>query len=98
MKNLKQLRKNVNKTQAEMAEILQIKRATYARYENNETQPDFETLQKLANYFGCSIDYLIGRQNVGENSAAKNDLINAIGTLTDDECEKVLSFIKGMRS
>ena len=98
MKNLKELRKNLHKTQAEIADNLNIKRATYARYENNLTKPDFDTLEKLANYFGCSIDYLIGRRNFGENSAVKNDLLNTIGNLTDDECEKVLAFIKGMRS
>lgn len=98
MNNLRILRKNLNKTQAQIAEGLNIKRATYARYENNETEPDFETLQKMAEYFNCSIDYIIGKGNGHDKSKIKNDLINTIQSLTDEECDRVLAFIKGMRS
>lgn len=97
MKNLKNLRIFLNKTQAEVAEALQIKRATYARYENDETEPDFETLGKMADYFSCTVDYLIGRDN-GGNSFKQSDLLNLVHSLSDEECDKVMSFIKGMRS
>jgi len=33
----------------------------YYRYETGERKPDSDTLIKLADYFGCSIDYLVGR-------------------------------------
>ncbi|MGE7843769.1 helix-turn-helix domain-containing protein [Lysinibacillus sp. NPDC093712] len=31
------------------------------KYEREERQPVFETLEKLADYFDVSIDYLLGR-------------------------------------
>lgn len=34
---------------------------TYVSYEKDEREPNSETLILLANYFNCSIDYLIGR-------------------------------------
>src|SRR5690606_2303448 len=36
-----------------------INRSTYARYELNKTQPDYETLQKLAEFYNVSIDYIL---------------------------------------
>src|SRR5699024_5493179 len=48
-------------TQAEISNLLNIKRSTYAKYEVGENQPDFQTLIKLANLFGKSTDYLLGR-------------------------------------
>lgn len=32
-----------------------------SRYENGEREADYETLIKFADYFGTSIDYLLGR-------------------------------------
>ncbi|WP_084247019.1 helix-turn-helix domain-containing protein [Rummeliibacillus stabekisii] len=58
---LKILRKNKNLTQSDMANMLGITRQGYAKYENEESQPDFNTLKKIADYFDVSIDYLLGR-------------------------------------
>ena len=63
MKNLKKLREQYGLTQKEMADILQIQRPSYTRYENNERQPDNDTLRMLANYFDVSIDYLLGYES-----------------------------------
>lgn len=38
-----------------------ISRVTYYRYESGERLPTLETLIALADYFGVSIDYLVGR-------------------------------------
>ncbi|GEN36614.1 hypothetical protein ADA01nite_40740 [Aneurinibacillus danicus] len=48
-------------TQEETAKLLNISRGTYAHYEIDKRQPDFATLEKLADFFGVSIDYLLGR-------------------------------------
>jgi transcriptional regulator with XRE-family HTH domain len=48
-------------TQEGLAELLGITRAALSHYEKNRRKPDFETLTKLADLFGVSIDYLVGR-------------------------------------
>lgn len=58
---LKKLRLQKKLTQEELAEKLGITRGTYAHYEINKRQPDYETLQKLADFFNVSVDYLLGR-------------------------------------
>ncbi|MBN6187748.1 helix-turn-helix transcriptional regulator [Aneurinibacillus sp. BA2021] len=58
---LKELRQQRQLTQEETARRLNISRGTYAHYEIGKRQPDFATLQKLADFFDVSIDYLLGR-------------------------------------
>ncbi len=58
---LKELRKNENLTQKQLADKLEIGRVNYTRYETNATRPDYETLIKFADYFDVSLDYLLGR-------------------------------------
>lgn len=50
-------------TQEELAQSIGITRAALSHYEKNRRKPDFEILTKLADKFGVSIDYLIGRTN-----------------------------------
>lgn len=55
---LKELRKQNGKTQIEMAKFLNIAQTTYAGYETLTSEPTIETLKKLADYYGVSLDYL----------------------------------------
>lgn len=56
----KSLRTEKKLSQQELADYMQINRSTYARYETSQTQPDFDTLFKLATFYDVSIDYLLG--------------------------------------
>ncbi|WP_036372618.1 helix-turn-helix domain-containing protein [Neomoorella thermoacetica] len=58
---IKQLRKKKDLTQDELASILHVNRATLANWEINRAVPDPATLQRLADFFNVSVDYLLGR-------------------------------------
>ena len=60
---LKKLRNTKDKTQQDIANMLGVSRATVAGYETKDMQPDYEKLQKLADYFKVSTDYLLGQTN-----------------------------------
>lgn len=62
-KTLRTLRKEMRLTQEQLASYLNISRSTIAGYETKLRQPDFETLQELADYFEVSIDFLITGEN-----------------------------------
>lgn len=47
----------------ELAEYLGIHYRNLRYYETGERKPDFDKLIKLADYFGVSIDYLVGRSD-----------------------------------
>lgn len=57
----KRLRLSSELTQAEMAEKLGISRSTIGMYETGAREPDFETLEKIADFFNVDTDYLLGR-------------------------------------
>ena len=59
---LANLRKNKGLTLKELSEELgEVKVATISRYEHGRREPKLDTLLKLADYFDCSVDYLLGR-------------------------------------
>jgi len=55
------LRSSINITQARLAKELGISQAAINRYENNNAAVPDNVLQKYANFFDVSADYIIGR-------------------------------------
>lgn len=64
MKILRELRKEKNLTIAKTAEFLNMPFETYRSYEAGKNQADYETLVKLADFFGVTVDYLLGRDDI----------------------------------
>lgn len=64
--NLKAARKKTGKTQKEVAEGIGIGQGTYKNYETGAREPNGETLVAIANYFGVTTDYLLGRPDAAE--------------------------------
>lgn len=56
---LYELRKSKKLTQEEIAKTINSATNTYANYEKGNTEPNIETLIKLADYFHVSVDELI---------------------------------------
>ncbi|TBL70854.1 helix-turn-helix domain-containing protein [Paenibacillus thalictri] len=73
-----QLREQRQLTQKELAHAIGISRATLSHYENNRRQPDLDTLNKIAEYFEVSVDYLVGMSEdvckQGEFTVSKDGL------------------------
>ena len=60
---LKTLRQERNISQLKLALDLNMNQNSISRYENGEREADYETLIKFADYFGVSLDYLLGRDD-----------------------------------
>lgn len=58
-KKLKGLRETREWSQDELAKRLGISRSTIGNYEQGIREPDFETLEKIADVFNCPISYLM---------------------------------------
>lgn len=90
MLRLRELRKENDKTQVELASVLGVSRQVYANYENGINEPSIDILIALANYFECSIDYLVSRED--DFGVVK---INGAGAeLTSDEKSLLETFRK----
>ena len=63
MDNLKNIREKRNINQLKLAMDIEISQEAISKYETNRAMPSSNVLIKLANYFNCSVDYLLDRTN-----------------------------------
>lgn len=73
---LKELRKKSNLTQQELASKFYLNKSSISRYENGTQLPEHELLEKIADYFDVSIDYLLGRTNFIKPSELQTTISN----------------------
>ena len=79
---LKQLRKTKGVNAEEVAKIIGISRSGYTCYENETREPNIGNLIKLAEYFGVTVDYLLGRD--------EQKFVNDISKFSDSDLDKLL--------
>jgi repressor LexA len=87
-KRLKLLRTEKGLTQKDLAKILNVRNTTISKYELKEREPDIKTLRALSDFFGVSIDYLIGKTN------KRNEDLKDIIELNDTISIPILGVIK----
>jgi transcriptional regulator with XRE-family HTH domain len=63
-KKLIELRKQHNLSQLQLGKIVGLTQTAISMIEKAERAASIEVLDKLADYFGVSIDYLVGRSDV----------------------------------
>ena len=68
---IKGLRKERKKTQADISKLLGILRTTYGEYERGKILPPMDRINKLADYYSVSVDYLIGNTDDPTGKQAK---------------------------
>ena len=61
MFRLRELRTKHRISQVKLAMDLNMNQNSISRYETGEREADYETLIAFADYFGVSLDYLLGR-------------------------------------
>lgn len=56
------LRKEKGASQADVAEYIGLTVAAYQNYENGRREAGYDTISKLADFYGVTTDYLLGRE------------------------------------
>ena len=59
-KRIKEIRKDNNLTQSQLADLCQVKQSCVSKWERGETLPDAEMIVLLTEIFKVSADYLLG--------------------------------------
>ena len=77
MRRLKELRRQQERTQADLAKLLGVNRTAISKLELGQQQPNAKQLLKLAKYFNVSVDFLLECENL-EYSAETLDLMNLL--------------------
>lgn len=63
---IRELRLELGKTQQDMADIFSVRVRTYQCYEYGQSYPNVTSLIAIADFFGVSVDYLLGLSDVRE--------------------------------
>lgn len=63
---IRDLREDKDLKQKDLAEYLQVHQTTYSDYELGRLNLPVAALHKLADFYGVSVDYLLGRTDVRE--------------------------------
>ena len=82
---LRALRKQAGLTQQEVAEKLSVHRTAYTKYETSGVMPDPLGLVVLADLFGVSVDYLVGRDHVNEPLVAADGKVAMSLTIEEQQ-------------
>jgi transcriptional regulator with XRE-family HTH domain len=90
---IKYLREKNGYAQKFVAEKIGVRNNTLSSYESDKRQPDYDTLQKIADFFEVSVDYLLGRTDDPSPKANKKmnlffyDGLEGYDDLTPEEQE-----------
>lgn len=103
-----QLRKEKDVGQKEVATYLNVSIATVSNYENNVHSPDYAMLCRLADYYGVTTDYLLGRTAYRSDPKVLNrrisdeytvtDVIDAVLALDGSEVNHLMEYAKFIRA
>jgi len=71
-KNIKKHRTELNMTQEELADKISVTRQAVSNWETEKTQPDIETLERISEVLGVTIEELIyGKQKSSQGTLEK---------------------------
>ena len=90
---LRELREERGITQRALAEVIGVSQQSINKYENHNIEPDIRTLIALADFFGTTVDDLVGR-----GGAASEDAPRAGTAPTAEEQQLLLNYRRLNRS
>ena len=88
---IRDLREDMDLRQVDVANATGIDQKTLSNYETGKTNPDSTSLIKLANFFGVSIDYLVGYSSI--NVKNNKDLSTRLEKIVN-EINELRKFLK----
>lgn len=102
MVRLKQLREARGLSQQGLAAELNVSQAMISKYELGISEPDINSIRKIADFFGVSSDYLLelsdDKINISTTSLSDSEKSVLFGfkRLTDIQKEKLLAYLQGL--
>lgn len=79
MIRLSELRKEKGLSQKDFGKIIGAAQNTVSQWENGSREPDNETINRIANFFNISIDYLLGNESTPTTTTDKGIKIPVLG-------------------
>lgn len=86
--NIKDIRLRKGLTQSDVATALGVSSVVYSRYETGKRQPSIDMLIQMADIFGVTVDFLLGRQDIEDSTLSDYELQLLIASRKADERAK----------
>ena len=104
MYRIRELRKQHGITAKKLGEFLNVAESTISLYENGKRSPDYATLNRLADFFGVSVDYILGREEKKTEQPTEYDglsekqktLIDFAKSVPEDKADMILKVIRSI--
>lgn len=101
---LKELRESCGLSQYTFANKFGVAQSTVGSWEAGKREPNFDTMQKLADFFDVTVDFLLGRSDIKKEPTVKDDglpslekeFIEKFSKLTPGQKELMLAQIDGI--
>ena len=94
---IKEMREEFAITQTELANKIGTLQRNVSNWENGVSEPDLDTIVKLADLFGVTLDELFGREAINEVNKTRGvdrQLISCITRLSDTQKYSLLQFLR----
>lgn len=79
MNRIKELRAQKNWKQSDLANALSVAQNTVSNWETGRSEPDFDMVKKIANIFGCTVDYILAKDVSDADSQRYSDIKRTAG-------------------
>ena len=90
---IKEQREKFNLSQQQLAEIAGVSRSAVSRWEsNNRDNPTSTPLSKMCEFFGVSMDYILGKTDIPDSNA--NVLLSIFNRLNEENKMRTVVFLK----
>ena len=86
--NIKDIRLRKGLTQADVAAALGVSSVVYSRYETGKRQPSIDMLIQMADIFGVTVDFLLGRQDIEDSTLSDYEVSLLMASRKADERAK----------
>lgn len=101
--NLKKLRAKKGISQQTLANVIGVSQQSVNKYENHNVEPEIRALMAMADYFGTSVDYLIGHTDIPNVieavhphslNAQEEAMMEGFRNLTEAERSSILQIVE----
>lgn len=89
---IKELRMSRNLTQQKLADILGVSRSALASWESGVNYPEVSTLEKIADFFSVSTDFILERDGSKEIPAKTSSVYLEFGSDSENKYNELLRF------
>lgn len=89
-KRIKQARKDINKTQEDLAEYLEVSNSYVSRIERGTTKISLELLVKICSYLNISPSYVLTGSIYSSDDYLRNDIVNMLKGCSSDKIKLIV--------